>query len=377
VKEKHTDLRGSSKDTQRRDRVNLSINFQKPDRTPLDFAAEPEVWHKMLAHFNTDSKDEVLGRLGVDCKAISFDCFCTHPEIESDGQLRGAENTRWIRTQEDGSIRDIWGARRKNVKTEFGEHLTIVSFPLAESRNTDDLRKYHWPQSSWWDFKDIDTVIERANKDTVYHIRWRVGAIFETAWSLYGFERFLTDLAIQPEMPKYVMERITEVHVENLRRVLESSADKIDMVYFFDDLASQQSLLISPQMYEQHIRGYHQQIIDTASGFGKPVMMHTCGAVFPLIERLIDMGLRALNPIQPSVEEMHPEHLAEKYAGKIAFHGGVDIQGFLPKASVEEVREKAAYLRELLGSGGGYIQAGTHHFQADTPLENILAIYGA
>ena len=105
-------------------------------------------------------------------------------------------------------------------------------------------------------------------------------------------------------------------------------------------------------------------------------MMHTCGAVSPLIERLIDMGLRVLNPIQPSVEEMQPERLAEKYAGKIAFHGGVDIQGFLPKASVEEVRRKAAYLREILGGTGGYIQAGTHHFQADTPLENILAIYG-
>jgi uroporphyrinogen decarboxylase len=29
-----------------------------------------------------------------------------------------------------------------------------------------------------------------------------------------------------------------------------------------------------------------------------------------------------------------------------------------------------------LGRRGGYIMAGSHHLQADTPLENILAMYG-
>ena len=89
------------------------------------------------------------------------------------------------------------------------------------------------------------------------------------------------------------------------------------------------------------------------------------------------MGLSVLNPIQPLARNMEPERLAAEFGGRISFHGGVDIQELLPKASSAEVRERVQYLSELLGRQGGYILAGSHHLQADTPLENVLAMYGA
>jgi uroporphyrinogen decarboxylase len=88
------------------------------------------------------------------------------------------------------------------------------------------------------------------------------------------------------------------------------------------------------------------------------------------------MGLAVLNPIQPLARHMEPERLAAEFGGRISFHGGVDIQELLPKANPAEVRERVKYLSELLGRQGGYIMAGSHHLQADTPLENILALYG-
>ncbi len=30
-----------------------------------------------------------------------------------------------------------------------------------------------------------------------------------------------------------------------------------------------------------------------------------------------------------------------------------------------------------VGRGGGYLLAPSHHIQPDTPLENVLAVYGA
>ena len=133
---------------------------------------------------------------------------------------------------------------------------------------------------------------------------------------------------------------------------------------------------MSPQMYGDYVQPFHQKLVDRASRYDKPTMMHCCGSVCPSMERLIDMGLRILNPIQPSAKNMHPEKLADAFGGRIAFHGGIDIQAFLPNATPQEVREKADYTSEILGKQGGYIMAGSHHIQADTPLDNVLAMYG-
>ena len=103
--------------------------------------------------------------------------------------------------------------------------------------------------------------------------------------------------------------------------------------------------------------------------------MHCCGSVYPLIETLIQMGLKILNPIQPSAANMHPEKLMEEFGGRIAFHGGIDVQQFLPSASPEEVKEKVIYTSDILGKQGGYILSGSHHLQADISLENVLAMY--
>ena len=172
------------------------------------------------------------------------------------------------------------------------------------------------------------------------------------------------------------MERIGAVHLHNLKTVLEEAGDLIDIVYFYDDIASQNNLLISPAMYNEFIRPYHTKVIELAANYNIPVMMHCCGAVYPMIETFIDMGLAILNPIQPSAKDMNPEKLRDDFGERIVFHGGIDVQQFLPVASPEEVTEKVEYTCQTLGDNGGYIMSGSHHIQADTSLENVLAMYG-
>jgi len=372
----------TDKNTLHKNRVNQAINFQKPDRTPKDFLAVPQVWEKLGDYFNTRDCKVILRKLGVDCRIVYYDNFCQHPNIENStvdfeaSMERSSLSGMWRKIEPDGSNNDIWGAHRKKVKTPFGEVDEFMSYPLKSAQSIDDLKNYQWPQPDWWDFSNLNSHIDDLNDIEEYNIRYRLGSFFETAWSLYGFDKFLLDLMMNPGMCRYVMDRIAEVHFENLRKVLDRAGDKIDIVYFYDDVASQQNLLISPQMYKNFIQPYHQKVIDIASKYNKPTMMHCCGAVFPLIDRFIDMGIKILNPIQPTAKDMGPEKLSEKYGGRIWFHGGIDIQHFLPKAIPEQVKEKVDYTSKILGAKGGYIMAGSHHIQADIPVNNILAMYG-
>jgi len=283
----------------------------------------------------------------------------------------------WRKIERDGTNRDIWGAHRRKVTGHTGSHDQFASFPLEHATSIENLRSYNWPHPDWWDFSQLRSEIMKLNETAIHSIRFRLGSVFETSWSLCGFEKFLLDLAVNPALPTYVMERISEVHLENLRKVLRGAGDLIDIVYFYDDIATQQGLLISPEMYRRFLQQFHQKIIAVCEEFAIPAMMHCCGSVYPMIKTFIGMGLRILNPIQPTARDMEPERLMEEFGEKLVFHGGIDIQRFLPSASAAEVEDEVNRVCRILGEQGGYIMSGSHHIQADTSVENILAMYGA
>lgn len=89
------------------------------------------------------------------------------------------------------------------------------------------------------------------DSDTEHHVRFRIGSVFEVGWQFRGLQEMLMDLVLQPEIPQYIMERLTDVYVENTRRVLELAGDRIDMVYFYDDVATQNGLMISDEIWHE------------------------------------------------------------------------------------------------------------------------------
>ena len=362
--------------TTHRERVNTAIAHKSPDRVPIDFAAEPQVWRMLLDHFNTDSREEVLRTLDVDCRVVSYDSqiFCNVPGVARDPT--GSNLSAWTTTTTDGLKIDVWGARRRPSKDCLAAYDELCDYPLADAKSIDELKRYPWPRPDWWDFRELKRVIDRVNPQREYHLRFRIGSIFETAWSLCGFDRMLENLILQPDIPGYMMDRIADVHIENLKRVMEIAGDRIDMLYCYDDLAGQQDLLMSPQLWRKTIKVRQEKLFALAAGFGKPLMFHCCGNICPLIEDLIDIGVDVLDPIQPLALKMSFETLKRTYGDRLTFHGGIDIQQLLPKGSPRQIIDEAKRATRILGENGGYILAPAHHIQADTPLENILALYG-
>jgi uroporphyrinogen decarboxylase len=147
------------------------------------------------------------------------------------------------------------------------------------------------------------------------------------------------------------------------------------MVYFYDDVATQKSLMISKDMWTRYVRPRHAKIIELAKGYGKQVMYHCDGSIFPLIPDLIDMGVDLLNPIQAEARDMDPQRLKAEFGDRLSFHGGIDIIKTLPRGSVEDVKAEVRERGRVLGENGGYILASSHHIQSDTPLENVMAMY--
>ena len=149
------------------------------------------------------------------------------------------------------------------------------------------------------------------------------------------------------------------------------------MVGFADDFGFQEGLQVSPQL----LRGLVLPRLARLYGLvharsAARVFLHSCGAVAPLIEDLIRIGVDILNPVQTSARGMEPEALARDFGGRICFWGGgADVQRVLPLGTPEEVRRDARRRIEVLGATGAFVFAPIHNLQADIPPANIAAMY--
>jgi len=135
----------------------------------------------------------------------------------------------------------------------------------------------------------------------------------------------------------------------------------LDWLWTGDDVAGQQSMMMSPSAWRDLIRPHLQRVFDVGRRHGLWIAYHSCGAVRDIIPDLIEMGLDVLNPVQGNCPGMDPLELKRQFGDKLAFMGGVDTQGLLPHGSVVAVaRATDRLLQGMNTDGGGYILAASH-----------------
>jgi uroporphyrinogen decarboxylase len=344
-----------------RDRVIRALNNKAPDRVPFDFWAVPETWNSLKDFLKINDNNELMETLGIDCRVVKPNYIGPDPEI-----------------LDDGSFYNIWGSVRKIVTNGSSSYEEYAAYPLAEFNTPAEVEQWNkWPTSSCWDWNSFRIKVEKANKKIPCHIRYDIGGIFESAWGLYGLDRFLMGFYENPELVCSIMECYTDIFISNFRALMDKAEDLVDMVYTYDDIATQDGLMISPDMWRQYILPFHQKLNKVIREYDVKLMYHSCGAVRPLIPAFIEeLDIDVLNPLQPRAKGMDMAFIKKTYGDRLSFHGGVDLQKTLPFGTVEDVQAEVSNICHTLGQGGGYICTSAHYIQGDVPVRNILALYG-
>jgi uroporphyrinogen decarboxylase len=150
----------------------------------------------------------------------------------------------------------------------------------------------------------------------------------------------------------------------------------LDWLWAGDDVASQRSLLMSPDAWRRQIKPHLARVFEVGKRHGLWVAYHCCGALRPIVPDLIEIGLDVLNPVQCNCPGMDPLELKLQFGRELSFMGGVDTQGVLPNGTVDEVRRATRRLIDgMTAGGGGYVLAASHTVPPETPVENIFAMY--
>jgi len=161
-----------------------------------------------------------------------------------------------------------------------------------------------------------------------------------------------------------------------LERTLDRYKDKIDFLWMGEDLGTQNSPMISLDLYRKVLRPRHQKFVDLAKAYNLPVMVHTCGSSSWVYEDFIDMGITGVDTLQPEAKDMSPRYLKEKFGNRLTYRGCISTAA-LAVTTPEQVTELCKETMSIMMEGYGYHFAPTHQLQDNTPVENVIAMYQA
>ncbi|MEK6794467.1 MAG: uroporphyrinogen decarboxylase family protein [Spirochaetota bacterium] len=332
-----------------KERIQRTVGHESGTEQPLYVWFSPE-WEARLA------------------AALRVDVLDLHPSLGNDiVPVDMGMNAYMMQSMADGEERiSEFGFRFLKQNDSFN----IVEYPI---RDIDAVPSYRHPDPNAPGKYDIlRRQVARYGKE--YPILVDISPIvFEAAYSLYGMEPTMLALA----MDERAMLPLFERHIEYTLAVAKHCIDVgANIIWTGDDWGTQQSMLISPDMWRTSIKPLVAKLWRGIKRYKPDVIIahHSCGAIAPIIPDLIELGLDILNPIQPNVPGMAPAGLKRQFGDSLSFLGGIDTQELLRHGSPEEIERIA---RETCGIfGSGYILSPAHRIH-DVPFENIRALFRA
>ena len=278
---------------------------------------------------------------------------------------------------------DEWGISWKMPKG-YGLYFDIMSAPLAGIDTLAGIKDYYFPYGAdpgrFRSMKeDTDACVNERKKGCILGRHY--AGIFETASWLRGLENFFCDMAANPGFAEGLLDIVTENKIEYWTEALKASGDAPQVISEADDVAMQNGLMISKEMYRRILKPRHKRLCETIrkrAGRHVGIFFHCCGAMKELIPDFVEAGFDIFNPIQVSAAGMDTKELKRDFGKDITFWGGgCESQHILPRGTVQEVKDEVKRRIDDLAPGGGFVFASIHNIQADVPPENMVAMWEA
>lgn len=346
-----------------RERILTAYRRQTPDRLPWCLSMTPPVLERFRRQ--TGAQDPHL--------YYDFDMISVGPRP-------AARPTDWAPYyagrvfQGPASFDSEWGYAL--VQREPGSHFRHFESPFESREFTpDDARRYPLP-----DFRDPARYVGVADHNRRVHAggyasQYIIGfSTFDFSWLIRGYESFLTDLAVEEESARILMDRVSETVGDVLANM---AACGTDIVGCGEDVGMQQALIMGPAIWRREIKPRFRTIISRARQAKPDVLFfyHSDGNIAEIIPDLIEIGVDILNPVQP--ECMDAAAIKAQFGDRLAFNGAIGTQSVMPRGTPAEVRAAVKAAFTTLGRGGGYCCAPSHTLEPEVPWDNIVAFVEA
>ena len=406
-------------------RIKDALNHIQPDRIPIDFGATAlsgfhvSCVEKLREHFNLEKRPvkayepyQMLGLVEEDlAEAMKVDVT----SLSTDYTMFGFKNENWklwqtpwgqevLVAEKFNTTKDKNGniliypqgdlsapARGKMPKSGYFFDTIIIQDEIDDDNLNpeDNLEEFQLlTESQIEEWRKAADKVKNTDKGVITGIPGAcLGDIalvpapsMKHPKGIRSIEEWYMSTAVRCDYLHEVFDKQTDIAVKNLERLAPIIKNHVDVVITCGtDFGTQDSTFCSPRKFRELYMPYYKKVNNWIHKNTEwKIFKHSCGAVKSFLPLFIEAGFDVINPVQCSAAGMDPKELKEQFGGQIVFWGGcVDTQHTLPFGSPEDVRKEVLKRCEIFSVDGGFVFNAIHNIQANTPTENIAAMFDA
>jgi len=346
-----------------------------PDRVPLQFdlcrSLLEAFGHKLgvPVEYTTSYYEDVTYRISANALRTAMGSDCA---VVGGGLPAGYSHLETDADPEHRTVVNEFGMKMRQGPL----YMEVIEAPLADISSEDEVRRFPMPDPlAEGRFDGAQADIARF-KDDYFIIGDLELTMFEMAWHMTGMEQAMLAMSAGEPYFEVLLDRVKAFSIGVGKRLVELG---VDAIWTGDDFGSQHGMLISPTMWRDMFKPRYAELFAELRAANPELLIcyHSDGAVAPILDDLVEIGMDVFNPVQPNVPGHDPRALKARLGDRLSFWGAIDQQHLLPHASEAEIARDVAEKVAALGPGGGYMCAPAHIIQADTSMENVEAFIRA
>ena len=217
-------------------------------------------------------------------------------------------------------------------------------------------------------FHLVERMLKQYKQDGYAVIIPQFNTIFEKAWLLMGYENFLIQCYENKEIVEILLDKINDYRVKMAEKIVKYN---VTCGHTGDDYGTQRGPVMSLQLWRELFKPRLKRVWDVYNRKNIPVLHHSCGDCRLYLNDMIDMGLKILNPVQPSA--MPIKELKKEYGKNLTFYGGINTEEILTNGTPGDIRKNVHDTVSILGKNRGLILSPIN-IMGNVPIENLKAL---
>jgi uroporphyrinogen decarboxylase len=337
-------------------RLAAALAHEEPDRCPLDLWLTPEVEAALKLERGIDDPFELRAALGHDLL------------LKIVGQVAS------FYLSDEAEYVDAWGIlwRRMQFPGGQGSYTEMVGHPLAGEDSR--LASYRPPDPNEpTQYAGVAELVARWG-ETHAIVGGVLGSAFEGPWYLRGMDQFLTDMLLNKDYAHALTDLVADWNLVAGLKLVELGCD---LILAGDDVGVQDRMLISPQLFREFVKPRYGRLFGAYKKANPRIKIatHICGYIEPILDDLVEIGVAAVNPLQP--EHMDAARIRRRFGSRLALWGTVGRQTTFAFADPGEIRREVQTRIATLGRAGLVLCPAYDIDEPDVPWANIAAFLEA
>lgn len=199
------------------------------------------------------------------------------------------------------------------------------------------------------------------------------GGVLENVTALLGYQNLCFMIADDPDLAQDVFDAVGSRLLRYYERCLEY--DSVGAIISNDDWGFKTQTMLAPNDMRRFVFPWHRRIVAAAHRQNRPAILHSCGKFDDIVDDIVeDMKFDGRHSYEDAI--LPVEDAYEKYGGRIAILGGIDVD-FVCRATPEQVYRRSRAMLERAETRGGYALGTGNSVPEYVPDANFLALVRA